>query len=175
MVNYEFIAASAASHRAELIELNVEYLTWVFAGIEALFAVPADEVVGTPIREYVPRVIDKVCGDAPPKGIFYLVKVDEMLAGMGGLRFLRPGVAEIKRIYFRPEFRGMKLGELTLSRLLADAKAFGYRSVCLDTALFMRSAQRLYEKNGFSDCPAYQGVEVPAEFHGGWRFMKRDL
>ena len=121
------------------------------------------------------RVIDKVCGDPPPKGIFYLVKVDDTLAGMGGLRFLRPGVAEIKRIYFRPEFRGRKLGELMLIRLLADAKAFGYRSVCLDTALFMRAAHRLYEKNGFSDCSAYEGVEVPAEFHGNWRFMEREI
>ena len=175
MLNSEFIAANAASHRAELIALNVEYLAWVFAGIEELFGVPADQVVGMPARDYVPRVIDKVCGDPPPRGIFYLVKVDGALAGMGGLRFLRPGVAEIKRIYFRPEFRGMKLGELTLSRLLADARAFGYRRVCLDTALFMGAAHRLNEKNGFSDCAAYEGVEVPAEFHGRWRFMEREI
>ena len=175
MLNYEFIAANVASHRAELIELNVEYLAWVFAGIEEFFEVPADEVVGKPVRDYVPGVIDKVCGDPPPKGIFYLVKVDDTLAGMGGLRFLRPGVAEIKRIYFRPEFRGRKLGELMLIRLLADAKAFGYQSVCLDTAVFMQAAHRLYEKNGFSDCSAYEGVEVPAEFHGNWRFMERQL
>jgi GNAT superfamily N-acetyltransferase len=175
MRKYEFIAANPVSHRAELIELNIEYLDWVFAGIEEIFGVPADEVVGLPAREYVPRVIDKVCGTPPPKGIFYLVTVDDELAGMGGLRYLRPGIAEIKRIYFRPEFRGMKLGELTLSRLLADATAFGYRSVCLDTALFMRAAHHLYEKNGFLDCSAYEGVEVPADFHGSWRFMERDL
>ena len=54
MLNYEFIAANVASHRAELIELNVEYLAWVFAGIEEFFEVPADEVVGMPVRDYVP-------------------------------------------------------------------------------------------------------------------------
>jgi len=175
MSNYQFIVASVGSHRAELIELNVEYLTWVFAGIEEIFGVPADEVAGMPASDYVPRVIDKVCGDPPPRGIFYLIKVDDKLAGMGGLRFLRPAVAEVKRIYIRPDFRGMKLGDLILSRLLADAKAFGYQSACLDTALFMQAANRLYEKNGFSDCPAYEGVEVPAEFHGNWRFMERRL
>ena len=175
MPNHEFILANVASHRDELIQLNVEYLSWVFNGIEELFGVPADQVVGMPASEYVPSVIEKVCGDPPPKGVFYLVRVDDKLAGMGGLRFLRTGVAEIKRIYFRPEFRGMKLGERMLGRLLADAGAFGYQSVCLDTALFMKSAHRLYETNGFSDCIAYEGVEVPSEFHSRWRFMQRAL
>ena len=169
---HEFIVADAISRRDALIELNVEYLSWVFAGIEDLFAVNADQVVGMPASEYVPSVIDKLCGDPPPKGIFYLVNVDNNLAGMGGLRFLRTGVAAIKRIYFRPEFRGMKLGQRMLSRLLADADAFGYQRVCFDTAPFMKSAHRLYETNGFSDCSAYDGVEVPSEFHSRCRVME---
>jgi GNAT superfamily N-acetyltransferase len=171
----EFIVASVAAHREQLIELNVEYLSWVFAGLEQAFGAPADEVVGMSAREYVPGVIDKVCGDAPPRGVFYLVQVDDKLAGMGGLRYLRTGVAEIKRIYFRPEFRGKRLGQRMLDRLLADAGAFGFERVCLDTAPFMTSAHRLYEENGFSDCAAYEGVEVPSEFHGRWRFMERAL
>jgi ribosomal protein S18 acetylase RimI-like enzyme len=172
---HEFKLADAVFDRHALIELNVEYMSWVFAGIEDLFGVAADQIVGMPASEYVPSVIDKVCGDPPPKGIFYLVTVDHELAGMGGLRFLRTGVAEIKRIYFRPEFRGMRLGESMLRRLLADAKAFGYQRVCLDTALFMTSAHRLYEANGFSDRSVYEGVEVPSEFHSRWRFMEREL
>ena len=175
MPNYEFIAANLESHKDELIQLNVEYLSWVFEGIENLFGVPADQIVGMPANEYVPSVIEKVCGDPPPKGVFYLVKVDGKLAGMGGLRFLRTGAAEIKRIYFRPEFRGMQLGERMLGRLMADARSFGYQTVCLDTALFMKSAHRIYETNGFSDCSAYEGVEVPSEFHSRWRFMERAL
>lgn len=175
MTSTEFIIASVASHRSELIELNVEYVSWVLSEIEKLFGVPADEIVGMPASEYVPTVIDKVCGDPPPRGVFYLMRVDNKLAGMGGLRFLRTGVAEIKRIYIRPGFRGMKLGERMLDRLLGDAKRFGYQSIRLDTALFMKSAHRLYERNGFTDCPAYEGVEVPAAFHDQWRFMKRTL
>ena len=82
---YEFVIANAAFHRHALIELNVEYMSWVFAGIEDLFGVAADQIVGMPASEYVPSVIDKVCGDPPPKGIFYLVKLGNQLAGMGGL------------------------------------------------------------------------------------------
>jgi GNAT superfamily N-acetyltransferase len=175
MQNPEFIAANVEAHKDSLIQLNVEYLSWVFEGIEAFFGVPADQIVGMPANEYVPTVIEKVCGDPPPKGVFYLVRVNDKLAGMGGLRFLRTGVAEIKRVFFRPEFRGMRLGERMLGRLLTDAKAFGYQTVCLDTAPFMKSAHRLYETNGFSDCSPYDGAEVPSEYHSRWRFMERTL
>lgn len=175
MPHTEFIAASASTHRAELIALNVDYMSWVFAGVQARFGIPADEIVGMPASEYVPGVIDKICGDPPPKGVFYLLRVDDRLAGMGGLRYLSAGVAEIKRIYIRSEFRGLGLGEGMLHRLCGDAQAFGYRRACLDTAPFMQSAHRIYEACGFSDCVAYEGAEVPPEFHSRWRFMERAL
>jgi GNAT superfamily N-acetyltransferase len=171
----EFIPADLRLHRAEFIELNIEYVSWVFAEIEKLFGVPADEVVGMPARDYVPTVIDKVAGDAPPKGIFYLVKHEGRLAGMGGLRALGDGVAEIKRVFIRPRFRGHHLGDLTVKRLLADAKSFGYTRACLDTGVFMTAAQRVYENNGFTDRLVYEGVEVPAVYHSRWRFMERAL
>jgi GNAT superfamily N-acetyltransferase len=170
-----FTVADILVHREALIALNVEYVSWVFAGVGQLFDVPADQIVGLPACAYVPTVIDKVCGDAPPKGIFYLVSIGEQLAGMGGLRSLGNGVAEIKRLYIRPEFRGRQLGDELLKRLLADAKAFGYQKACLDTGLFMLSAHRLYENNGFVDCPVYEGIEVPPEFRSRWRYMARGL
>jgi GNAT superfamily N-acetyltransferase len=175
MPHIEFIIANIASHKRELIDLNIEYMNWVFAGVESHFGIPADAIVGVPAAEYVPTVIDKVCGDPPPKGVFYLVKVDGKLAGMGGLRYVRDGVCEIKRVYIRPEFRGMKMGDAMLSHLLADARDFGYARVCLDTGPFMKSAHRLYEAGGFTDCAAYVETEVPAELQTRWRFMERTL
>lgn len=171
----EFICADPVADRAELIALNVEYLSWVFGEIETMFGVAADAIVGMPAREYVPTVIDKVCGAPPPEGVFYLVRVDGQLAGMGGLRCLWNGASEIKRIYVRPGFRGMQLGARILDRLLADAARFGYQAVYLDSGLFMTAAHRLYEARGFADCPAYAGVEVPSTFHGRWRFMRLAL
>src|SRR5947207_2073212 len=111
MRGIEFICADIAVHRGDLIELNVEYVSWVLAGIAKLFAVPADQILGMSAAEYVPTVIDKLCGASPPTGVFYLVRVDGRLAGMGGLRSLGKVDAEIKRIFFRPEFRGQRLGE----------------------------------------------------------------
>jgi GNAT superfamily N-acetyltransferase len=171
----EFIIASITAHRDELIELNIEYVSWAMSEIKREFGVSAEDIVGMSASEYVHSVIDKVCGDPPPVGMFYLVRVGSQLAGMGGLRCLRPGVAEIKRIYIRPEFRGLSLGGLILERLLEYAKSFGYQRVCLESGPFMKSAHRLYERNGFTDCPIYEGVEVPPAFHGRWRFMERKL
>lgn len=171
----EFIRADPVADRAGLIELNVEYLSWVFGEVEKSFGVPVDEVAGMPVIEYVPTVIDKICGSPPPQGIFYLIRVNGQLAGMGGLRRLWHEAAEIKRIYVRPAFRGMKLGETILKRLLSDATAFGYKAAYLDSGLFMTSAHRLYAAHGFVDCHAYAGVEVSSTFHGRWRFMQRPL
>lgn len=175
MNRVEFTVADPARDRSDLIDLNTEYLGWVFAQMEAYFGIPANGIAGMPASEYVPTVIDKVCGDPPPKGNFYLVYVDGGLAGMGGLRFLRPGAAEVKRIYFRSQYRGNKLGEQMLNRVISDARAFGYRSLHLDSGPFMTSAHRVYESCGFTDCAPYEEAEVPKSFHGSWRFMELNL
>ena len=61
------------------------------------------------IAEYVPTVLDAVCGDPPPRGVLYLVELDHQLAAMGGLRWNSPGVVEIKRVYVRPTHRRANL------------------------------------------------------------------
>lgn len=170
-----FILADPVMHREALLRINVEYMTWVTAEIGKSFGASAATLNGMPVAEYVASVIDKVCGDAPPRGVFYLVEHDGALAGMGGLRRVRDGVAEVKRVYVRPTQRGKQLGEAILQRVLDDATAFGYRSIVLDTAPFMQSAQRLYESVGFVDRPPYAETEVPPELHGAWRFMERVL
>lgn len=175
MQEFKFVLADHVAHRSDLIDLNVEYLSWVFEEVEKSFGVPADEVVGMPASEYVPTVIHKVCGDPAPLGAFYLILVDGQVAGMGGLRRLRDQVAEVKRIYVRPRFRGLKLGDQMLARLLADAVDFGYPNVLLDTGEFMTAAHRIYEAQGFVDCPAYDETEVPEAFRSRWRFMKWSL
>ena len=92
-------------------------------------------------------------------------QVDDEAVGMGGLRFVRPGVVEVKRVYVRPVHRGKDLGNTILRRLLADAASFGYHTIWLDSGTFMKSAHRLYEAHGFVDCPAYPEAEVPQAFH----------
>ena len=67
------------------------------------------------------------------------------------------------------------LGAIIVKRLIADAEAFGYLAMRLDSGPFMTSAHKLYEAEGFRDRTAYEGAEVPAEVHHNWRFMERRL
>jgi GNAT superfamily N-acetyltransferase len=175
MTSLQFIAANPATHREALLELNVEYVTWVLSEFGKIAGKSTQQMIGKDVPEYIAGVIDKVCGDPPPRGIFYLVESEGELAGMGGLRWIRDGVAEVKRIYVRPEQRGKRVGEAILQRILNDAKAYGYKSIWLDSAPFMQSAQRIYESFGFTDRPPYDEVEAPKEFHSMIRFMEKTL
>ena len=171
----KFITASLLDHRDELLALNVAYVCWVFEEVEKLFGVRSVDAVGMTAPDYVASVLDKVCNQSPPEGVFYLLQHQGQFAGMGGLRGLASGAAEIKRVYVRPECRGAKLGELMLSRLMDGAARFGYRRVCLETAPFMKSAHRIYEAAGFIDREPYLEAEVPQAFHSRCRFMERPL
>ena len=175
MTEPQFIVADIRLHRAEILDLNVEYVSWVFSQFDEFFGISCAEVVGMPASAYAETAIEKICERHPPDGIFYLVKIDGLLAAMGGLRGLNQDSVEVKRIYVRPAFRGLRLGEHILTRLLADAKSFGYRGVCLETGPFMKSAHKIYESNHFVDRAPYSEAEVPVEFYDHWRFMERPI
>lgn len=175
MTHLEFIPGDSTLHRSELTELNIEYLNWVLSGFSNITGTSPHDMLGMEVPQYVESTIDKVCGDVPPRGTFYLVMCDGALAGMGGLRYVREGVAEVKRIYVRPAFRGKRLGEAILQRILGDATSYGYQSMVLDSAPFMQYAQRIYAQHGFVDRPPYDEVEAPKELHPLIRFMEKSL
>ncbi|HYP32494.1 MAG TPA: GNAT family N-acetyltransferase [Burkholderiaceae bacterium] len=165
-----FRLADPAADRAALLDINIEYVAWVFAEIGKMSGMTARDILGMDVADYVPTVIDKVCGDPPPRGAFYLVEHDGRVVAMGGLRRSEDGIAELKRVYVRPAGRGQRLGEAITRRLLADARAFGYRTVRLDTLPFMHAAQAVYESLGFADCAPYP-VEMPEAFRARIRYM----
>jgi ribosomal protein S18 acetylase RimI-like enzyme len=99
------------------------------------------------------------------------VERDGVALGMGGLRRSEDGVAELKRVYVQPAGRGQGLGEAITRRLMADARAFGYARLRLDTLPFMGPAQALYESLGFVDCAPYP-IEMPEAFRAQVRYME---
>jgi len=169
-----FRLADPVTDRPALIAINVEYVTWVFAEIERMFGMTGRSILGMEVADYVPTIIDKVCGDPPPRGAFYLVEDGGEPLAMGGLRRSEDGIAELKRVYVRPAGRGRRLGEALAQRLVADARAFGYRTLRLDTLPFMKTAQTLYERMGFIDCAPYP-IEMPEAFRSGIRYMELAL
>ena len=70
---------------------------------------------------------------APPEGELLLAKRGDHVLGCIALKALEPGVAEIKRLFVRPQARGAGVGKALVSALLSLARERGYREVKLDT------------------------------------------
>jgi putative acetyltransferase len=102
----------------------------------------------------------------PPRGGLLLAESDGVAVGCIAMRETPDGRAEMKRLYVRDAARGLGAGRALVERIISDARDAGYREMVLDTLPMMVSAQRMYERLGFRDIPAYTGNPVP-----GARFM----
>ncbi|UUC43388.1 GNAT family N-acetyltransferase [Clostridioides difficile] len=90
-----------------------------------------------------------------PSGSLILAFVDENLAGCVALKKLEGKICELKRLYVRNQFRGLKIGKILLEEIIEEAKKIGYTHMRLDTLPSMKSAQGLYKKFGFYDIEPY--------------------
>jgi len=178
--NIQFIPVDLRIHQSQIVDLNVEYMNWWLKGIEECFRTDlatllgwSKEAVEQKKREYITSEVEKLCSD--PHGIYYILKLEGAVIGMGALHQIREKTGEIKRMYIRPAYQGKGYGKALLQRLLQKAREFGYRSVYLDSARFMTTAHRLYRSFGFVECDAYPETEIPPQFGPQWLFMKKTL
>ena len=102
-----------------------------------------------------------------PEGRLYLARWDGAAAGCGALRKLDGGSCELKRLYVRPAFRGHRIGEALLERLIGDARVIGYRHMLLDTLPALDSALRLYRRFGFHEIPRYNDSPLASTIYLG--------
>jgi putative acetyltransferase len=107
---------------------------------------------------------------ARPRGCLLLAWHDDLPAGCVAMRELKPGVAELKRLYVRPFARGFGLGRLLTERVIGEARQAGYRSIVLDTLAEMAHAQDLYRRLGFREIEPYYDNPIP-----GARYLRLDL
>jgi ribosomal protein S18 acetylase RimI-like enzyme len=91
----------------------------------------------------------------PPSGCLLLANRDDEWVGCGALRRFSDDVCEMKRLYVKPNVRGANLGRHLTERLVAKARALGYRRMVLDTLAEMAAAQTLYRSLGFREIEPY--------------------
>jgi ribosomal protein S18 acetylase RimI-like enzyme len=86
------------------------------------------------------------------RATYFVVEVNGRVVGGGGIAPLQGAdedTAELRKMYFLPETRGIGAGSALLRHLLGLAKNMGFARVYLETLTGMDAAQRLYEHLGF--------------------------
>ncbi|QGZ39161.1 N-acetylglutamate synthase-like GNAT family acetyltransferase [Pseudoduganella flava] len=107
---------------------------------------------------------------AAPRGRILIAWDGDSAAGCVALRPVDAERGEMKRLYVRPAYRARKLGRALAERICDEARAAGYREICLDTLATMQAAVGLYEQLGFRPIGPY--VHNPLE---GVLFLGRVL
>jgi ribosomal protein S18 acetylase RimI-like enzyme len=117
------------------------------------------------------RELATLPGDyAPPRGRLLIARDGVEPVGCVALRPLGEGDGEMKRMYVRASHRGTGLGRALAERVIAEARACGYRHVRLDTLPHLAAAIALYRSLGFVDAARYN--DNPVE---GVSFLALDL
>ena len=148
---------------AELLSLFTEY-TRMLVSHDPSFQIYLD------IQHYEDEIRDLKAKYGQPEGRLYLALWEGEAAGCIALRKLDEQRCEMKRLYVRPAFRGHRIGDALVDRILQDAKAIGYRHMLLDTLPFLESAIHMYQKRGFYEIPCYNDSPVETTI-----FMQYDL
>ena len=92
-----------------------------------------------------------------PRHRYYVVEMGGAVTGCGGYAPLagicehEPPTAELRKMYFKPELRGLGAGRSLLAQLLDEMRADGFLRCYIETATGMDQAQALYRKLGFDE------------------------
>jgi GNAT superfamily N-acetyltransferase len=139
---------------SELVgQLFREYLTWL--GEDLTFQ-HVDDELARPLEGVYQR----------PNGRVLLAFVDGRPAGCIAAKPLGPWksyqrVCEMKRLFVRDEFRGLKIGKLLSLRLLSVCQEIGYDVMVLDTLERLTAAVALYRALDFQACDPYYDNPLP--------------
>jgi GNAT superfamily N-acetyltransferase len=164
----EIREAKSAADKNAAATLMADYLIW---GSEQLL----EHYGVSEAPASASEVLEKLDAYQPPAGRLLLAYSSCRAVGVGALRRLPDGAAEIKRMYVTPEARSLHIGSRLLDHLIDSALEDGADVIRLDTAGFMSAAHRLYRSRGFVERPPYEGTEIPASLHKHWLFFERRL
>jgi len=115
----------------------------------------------------------------PPRGRLALAHdASGVLLGGGMMRTMRPDAVEFKRLFVRPEGRGLGLGRMLVQARLDAAREMGMKKVFADTLRGTLAMQSLYKSFGFREIDRYPeshtAISLPA-LRPELRYFQLDL
>lgn len=136
------------------------------------------ETVKTLFREYVAMLgvdpgfqnFDKELEGLPgeyalPRGRLYLAFYAGQPAGCVALRPRGEKSCEMKRLFVKPDYRGLRIGRALAERAITEARAMRYEYIVLDTLAQLERSLALYGKLGFKETtPYYDNPQPEAQF-----------
>lgn len=123
-------------------ELLREYTAWVFT-----LTADSDQA---PTFQGLDKELETLPGIyTPPAGRLLLAMLEEQPAGCVCLNGHDSTTCELKRLYVRPIFRGLNIGQLLVQRLVEEARQSGYQRIVLDSHISMKKAHTIYQAVGF--------------------------
>ena len=86
---------------------------------------------------------------------YLVVVVDRRVVACGAWQPLAEGVAEIKRMFVRPAYRGRGIARQLVVALEEEALAAGRPILRLETGTYLSAALHLYRSAGYQPIPVY--------------------
>ena len=94
------------------------------------------------------------------KVAFFVVRQDGAAAGCGGVQLFGSDYGEVKRMYIRPQFRGLGLAKSMLDHLKSYAQEHKVKLLRLETGIYQSEAIGLYERMGFQRIPPFGAYQA---------------
>lgn len=166
----EIRAVEVLKNTDQLMELVREYLDHEISELRSISNIDLDA------NELVSNTFKHLNEYLPPEGALHLANDSSgRLVGCVFLKMIRSDACEVKRLYVKPEARGLGLGRQLMESILASATALGARSVLLDTGIYDTAAQALYRKLGFRVIDYYPEGENDSELQAYLVYMQLDF
>ena len=86
---------------------------------------------------------------------FFVIRQGGSPVGCGGVKLIGTDYGEVKRMFIRPQFRGLGLAKMMLDHLEGYARDHGVRLLRLETGIHQTEAIGLYERMGFRQIPPF--------------------
>ncbi len=147
------------SGELQIIDVN-EDRAWV-REVRRLFREYASEIqVSLAFQDFEREVAD-LPGRYADGALLIATYGGGVAVGCVALRPFSERVAELKRMYVAPQYRGRGVGTELLNMVTLAAMVGGYNRILLDTLDTMHDARRIYLRAGFHEIPAYYDNPLP--------------